>query len=124
MRRVSLLPGLVLVACSGATPVEPAPVAEAPPARLTGQMADAELRGFQGCEADTDCVFANDGCCDCANGGRETAIARTKEAEFRARFDCANRPCTMRARVPECGCGTVACVEGACAYRNEGPGCS
>jgi hypothetical protein len=77
----------------------------------------SELMPYQRCEVDQDCMWATNGCCDCANGGTEVAIARAQEAAFRARFDCENLPCTTMGRRPPCGTGKVACESERCVFR-------
>ena len=80
-------------------------------------MAASELESYQACGSDEDCIWITNGCCDCANGGVEVAIARTKKSAFEARFDCSNLPCTSRGREVECGTGTVACQNALCVFR-------
>lgn len=76
----------------------------------------SKLEPFRKCQIDSDCVFANNGCCDCANGGQEVAINRSKINEFRALFDCEGVACTEVARIPPCGTGTVSCNQGLCVF--------
>jgi hypothetical protein len=83
----------------------------------TGPLPDAELAPYQACATDADCTWITNGCCDCANGGTEIAVARGQEAAFRARFECTNLPCTTIGRTPECGTGTVACERARCVFR-------
>lgn len=68
---------------------------------------------YRACEVDTDCVLALNGCCDCANGGRDIAIARDQAAAFNARFACTGA-CTERGG--DCGRGTIACEGKLCVY--------
>jgi hypothetical protein len=81
-------------------------------------MPAAELAPYQACARDADCIFATNGCCDCANGGVEVAIACDQKAAFEARFDCNNLPCTERGREIECGTGTVACENTLCVFHH------
>jgi hypothetical protein len=71
----------------------------------------AQLEGFTDCEKDTDCIFVNNGCCDCANGGIEVAINAALLPDFQNLFDCSDVLCTEMARTPACGSGTVTCGE-------------
>jgi len=68
---------------------------------------------YRACAADTDCVLAQNGCCDCANGGEDIAIHRDKLKAFTARFDC--HGCTEVAG--DCGQGKVTCENKLCMYR-------
>ncbi|MFH1263457.1 MAG: hypothetical protein V1495_08475 [Pseudomonadota bacterium] len=79
-------------------------------------MTDPELKGFQDCTQTSDCVFVNNGCCDCANGGKETAINGSQKSSFDRSFDCTGTSCTLMARIPPCGSGTVSCTAGLCTY--------
>lgn len=75
-----------------------------------------KLGEFQQCSRDADCVYAQNGCCDCANGGQETAVNKKRLDDFTKLFDCARVGCTQKGSVPPCGSGVVACVSGACTY--------
>lgn len=86
-------------------------------ARRGDPLPASELEQYQLCETDQDCMWTTNGCCDCANGGTEVSIARSQEASFRARFDCANLPCTTMGRRPPCGTGEVACESRLCVFR-------
>lgn len=77
------------------------------------------LDEYRRCERDDQCVWANNGCCDCANGGQDVAVHVDKKASFRALFQCANTPCTAIGAVPACGTGTVACEGGLCVFRPD-----
>ncbi len=80
-------------------------------------ISSAELDRFLRCEEDTDCIFVNNGCCDCANGGIEIAINASLLPDFLNLFDCSNVSCTEMARQPACASGTVKCSEsGKCDY--------
>ncbi len=127
---------LALVACSGAREgVEEIPTvdagqleaakteAEAELAREwfnSQPLADEETRDYRGCEADDDCVYVNNGCCDCVNGGRDLAIHRDRVEEFRALFQCSGR-CTMVGQLVPCGSGKVSCQHGLCVYERPPP---
>jgi hypothetical protein len=99
---------------------KPAAPADSKPAMLRTPMPVAELDQYRACVRDDDCVWVTNGCCDCANGGIEVAIARSQKAAFEARFDCSNLPCTRRGREIECGTGSVACENALCVFRAAG----
>ena len=88
-------------------------------ARPKGPLPLAELEAYRHCETDAQCTWVNNGCCDCANGGEDVAVATTKKAAFRALFECANAPCTAVSIEPECGTGTVACEGGLCVFHPQ-----
>ncbi len=90
---------------------------------VSGPLPEPATREYRDCQEDADCVFANNGCCDCANGGEEIAVSTARLADFEARFDCEGVACTEMARSPACGCGIASCVEGLCTYSLEGPDC-
>ena len=68
---------------------------------------------YRACESDAECVYAENGCCDCANGGENIAVNRQKLADFRARFRCTGG-CTEIGG--DCGQGKVACENKLCVY--------
>jgi hypothetical protein len=106
---MSLVSGLLaLMACTKETSEVEA--REVPP------LAASELTQYQACTQDADCTHAQNGCCDCANGGEDTAVNKQQLSAFRARFDCKDTPCTMKLAVPDCGSGTVHCTSGRCTY--------
>lgn len=111
---------LVCTACMET--IEPAPrtqsapvAAESPtPAtKLDGPMPDHLTLEYRACEIDTDCVPALNGCCDCANGGRDIAVNRARASDFTARFLCPGA-CTERAG--DCGNGTISCQNKLCTF--------
>jgi hypothetical protein len=122
-----LLAGALAAACgpngpaatAGDKPVSlrrPTATVEDKPAALRERMPAAELATYQRCTSDADCIWITNGCCDCANGGVEVAIARDRKGAFEARFDCGNLPCTSRGREIECGTGSVACENTLCVF--------
>jgi hypothetical protein len=113
---------LLTAACTVSYERTGQPVVHAPPARPTvsAAMSADDLAPYQVCTKDEDCVFATNGCCDCANGGKETAVNKDFLDEFEARFDCKEISCTMIARVQPCGCGTVRCEDFQCTYSMDG----
>ena len=76
----------------------------------------ADLAEYRKCTTDKDCIYVNNGCCDCANGGEEIAINNTKKSDFLNLFDCQKTACTKIARIPACGTGTVSCESGLCVF--------
>jgi hypothetical protein len=81
-----------------------------------GKLNEFELGKYQYCGSDRDCMVANNGCCDCANGGEDVAINVAQAAEFKARFECLSQMCTERGAEPPCGSGVVTCVNHKCRY--------
>jgi len=77
---------------------------------------DRQLLDFQYCESDSECVYAQNGCCDCANGGSEAAVSEQRLEEFKKQFRCQGVACSMRLAVPPCGSGVVSCVSNRCHY--------
>ena len=68
------------------------------------------------CKAAGDCVLEPLDCCDCANGGKQHAIAKKLAAASKAaRADkCKTKMCTMMLSTdPSCG-QRAECVDGAC----------
>ena len=78
-------------------------------------LPEKDTTDFRACATADDCVYAENGCCDCANGGEEIAINKSKIAAFRAMFQCTG--CTERAGT--CGTGRIACEQGLCVYHRE-----
>ncbi len=97
----------VLAACSRAP--------EAPPPN-TPPMTDAESLAYRACKADSDCVYVQNGCCDCVNGGGALAVHRDQVEAFRATFQCPMTECTARGRIPGCHEGVPSCKLGRCQY--------
>jgi|GEM_PF-6864716 len=75
-----------------------------------------ELGRFQYCGYDRDCLLANNGCCDCANGGQDVSVSRYSYEKFKERFDCSHVSCGDKYSYPECGSGVVACIRNKCQY--------
>ena len=112
----ALVVGTLLLSCrsggetSSATTPYPA---------VNSPLSADQLTIYQACSSDGDCMYVNNGCCDCANGGEDAAINKDKEDEFKARFDCEGIICTMMAPLKRCGCGTVSCEGGRCSYSKD-----
>lgn len=83
-------------------------------------LTDDQLKEFQECSEDAECVYVDNGCCDCANGGKEAAVNVTKVADFKKALDCSDARCTELARIPECGTGQIKCNEGLCTFASCG----
>ncbi len=79
---------------------------------------DRLLSYQSGCSNANDCTYANNGACDCANGGIETAVMKAKYEEFVGLFK-KNVACTERAKVPPCGTGTTSCIDSRCNFEPE-----
>ena len=101
---IALLSAVFSVVCTGC-------------GKLNAPMPDSDLVKYQGCMMVSDCVYVNNGCCDCANGGEEIAINSTMALDFLAQFDCRDVSCTLIARTPECGSGLVSCENQLCNYQ-------
>lgn len=91
------------------------------PLGLTKPLTAFELGRYQYCGADADCVLAQNGCCDCANGGEDVAVNKERLAAFRARFDCLYVNCANKEVFPACGTGVVSCVNHKCKYFPDSP---
>ena len=101
-----LIFSLLLTACASHADKKP----------QTTPLDKLELSAYQYCGSDSDCVYANNGCCDCANGGEAVAVNKERLKDFRARFDCMKTMCTRMAAVPACDSGVVSCIEHRCKY--------
>jgi hypothetical protein len=76
------------------------------------------------CKQSADCVVEPDDCCDCANGGRQHAIPKTKAMAAKAAREkrCKGQMCTMMLSTdPTCG-KRAECVAGACVLADKKPG--
>jgi len=89
--------------------------------KTSERLSDAEMLIYRKCNNNSDCAYVNNGCCDCANGGKEVAINKTYLESFRARFNCEGIMCTLMMRMKPCGCGTATCnSDKLCAYSMDG----
>lgn len=79
-------------------------------------LTETEALPYKDCVVDSDCVYTTNGCCDCANGGEDIAVNKTKLTDFQKLFSCDEVACTLIGAVPACGSGTVSCKEGICEY--------
>ena len=95
-------------AAKPAAPADLAVAAKVPPGAKKGAAAE--------CKVAADCVVAPLECCDCANGGKQHAIAKKTAAAAKAAHDakCKAQMCTMMLSTdPSCGM-KADCVDGAC----------
>ena len=81
--------------------------------KLNGPMPEPQTRKYRACSTDADCIVAQNGCCDCANGGEDIAIHRDQARAFQARFQCSGG-CTEMAG--DCARGTARCDDHLCTY--------
>lgn len=79
-------------------------------------LSEFELGRYQYCGADKDCMVVNNGCCDCANGGKDVAINKERLQAFKSRFDCIQVVCTQLAAEQLCGSGLLSCINHKCKY--------
>lgn len=86
------------------------------PTGSTGPLSAFELGRYQYCGEDRDCMFAVNGCCDCANGSEDVSVNRERLEAFRARFSCLYVACGDKSHEPACGTGIVSCVNHKCRY--------
>lgn len=97
--------------------------AESKTDKVQKPLDDFEVGRYQYCGKDSDCTIANNGCCDCANGGKDVAINKKRLEDFKARFSCNDVMCTEMAADPRCGSGLVSCINHKCKLfeRSEAP---
>ena len=81
-----------------------------------GKLGREETLTYRTCTQDTDCIYAQNGCCDCANGGEAIAVKMSKLVEFEALFNCEKIVCTEIAANPPCEQGTVKCESRVCEF--------
>ena len=79
-------------------------------------LSSDKLSEFQSCAVDSDCVVAQNGCCDCANGGQDVAVNKDELDDFQSSFNCAAVLCTALGAIPPCGSGTTKCDLGKCTF--------
>ncbi len=111
-----IITGLLNVSLVVMAETPAAPIAKPSAAKTTNPLAYFDLGKYQYCGSDADCIKANNGCCDCANGGKDVAVNKQHLKDFEAQFDCLHVACTMMAAVPPCGSGVVSCVDHKCKY--------
>ena len=54
--------------------------------KLTAPLPVKDITAYQSCAQDSDCVYVQNGCCDCANGGVDTAVNKDRLKEFQALY--------------------------------------
>ncbi len=80
-------------------------------------LPEEETLAYRDCVVDSDCVYASNGCCGCANGAEDIAVNKTKLNDFEALFDCDGVMCTLMAPAEPCGStGTISCKNHICEY--------
>jgi hypothetical protein len=84
--------------------------------QVARRMSLAETLPFRTCARDEECVYALNGCCDCANGGEETAVHRSRLEVFLDHFACDVGTCTDKDPGMACGTGTAACEQNVCEF--------
>jgi hypothetical protein len=88
----------------------------APATKHSERMPEPETLTYRACNTADDCVYIQNGCCDCVNGGQDIAVAKAHKDAFEAQFECSSRHCTEAAG--KCGRGEVTCEEHVCRFRN------
>ncbi|MDB4969542.1 MAG: hypothetical protein JWN44_5231 [Myxococcales bacterium] len=81
-----------------------------------GTAVKPPTKGAVECKVAADCVIEPSDCCDCANGGKQHAIAKKLAAASKAARTqkCKNTVCTMMLSTdPSCG-QRADCVDGGC----------
>ncbi len=81
-----------------------------------GKLSREETLSYRNCNDDSDCIYAQNGCCDCANGGESIAVNINDAVEFQALFECDNVACTAIGAMPACDQGTAKCESGVCEF--------
>jgi hypothetical protein len=107
----------------GATAATPADLGAA----KTPDLGAAKKAGGEGkaeCKVAADCVVLPVECCDCANGGKQMAVPKTKVASIKAERQkhCKDALCTqVFSSDPTCG-QEAACQAGQCVMTEKAPG--
>ena len=126
MRAVtSLVLSLCVAAALSGCKEDPAIVIRFEPPDLAGSKMDAAVAvvapraADAECEKDADCTVEVDGCCDCANGGKQKAVSMKHHKA--APSEPCDSACTMMISTdPSCG-KLAACLDGACTLRDARP---
>merc|ERR1712071_70587 len=88
---------------------------------VEGRLPQAALAVFQECVTDDDCVYANNGSCDCANGGEQVAINKNNQESFVNLFKLLNVPCTEEKSPIPCDIGGgIKCERSRCVFHECG----
>jgi hypothetical protein len=96
--------------------LRPTPSPSPTPTPSPSPGATASKPGKKECKVAADCAVMPEDCCDCANGGRQHAIAKVKVAAAKASREahCKHAMCTMMISTdPTCGM-RADCVAGQC----------
>jgi len=100
-----------------ATAAKPSDLATAPkPADMAAATVEKKKPAKAECKTAADCVVEPVECCDCANGGKQHAIAKKHAAASKAARaeKCKAKMCTMMLSTdPSCG-QRADCVDGQC----------
>jgi hypothetical protein len=99
-----------------AKPADLATAPKPPVADMAVAVVEKKKGGKPECKVAADCVVEPVDCCDCANGGKQHAIAKKAAAKAKAaRAErCKTAMCTMMLSTdPSCG-ERAACVDGQC----------
>jgi len=87
------------------------------PFNFFGNKLVDDISGYQSCFTDEDCVYANHGVCDCANGGKEVAVNEDMLDDFKQLFDSRRSKCTKMTRPVPCGIGGgITCQNQKCVF--------
>lgn len=78
----------------------------------------AEYRQYQSCQSDDECVYAQNGPCDCNNGGENISVNKSNLQDFEKLFKSV--PCTMRGG-PWCKDGIAKCEDKLCHWKKNTP---
>jgi hypothetical protein len=82
-------------------------------AQATPALSGTDLAKYQNCKVDDDCVYAQNGSCDCNNGGMGVAVNKTLLTEFRKNFEATT--CTV-VQGASCTDGLPRCEQNKCLY--------
>ena len=81
-----------------------------------GKLEREATLSYRSCTTDADCTYAQNGCCDCANGGEAIAVNIDQLVEFDSLFNCESVACTEMASIPACDDGMAKCESGICEF--------
>ncbi len=83
-----------------------------------GIVPEEKTMPYRACREDADCVYVNNGCCDCATIGHEIAVHQDQKQRFEESLVCPYWfECPPdRDRDPPCGSGRSVCHDGVCRY--------
>jgi len=86
--------------------------------QIDGKLSQEDLLTLQGCNHDNECVFVNNGLCDCANGGDEVAINSENLVLYLTIFtETQDFSCSKALPIIPCGTGAgISCQENVCVF--------